>query len=132
MHKQTKLFKNRLLKYVELQITLLIVVSGCWGKHSSSDMHILRLTIGKPPACCILVLRFWSNWWWGIIGQWGNFVHFPLIQVHVKCSELCFLVTLPLLKIYFNPLMPELNPSAQRYLMQFFYWGLWFLNHAFR
>jgi hypothetical protein len=30
-----------------------------------------------------------------------------------------------------NPLMPELNPSVQRCLTRFFYWGFFFLNHAF-
>jgi len=49
MHKQTKLLKNSLLKYVGLQITLLRTVSRCWGKNSSCDMHILRLANGKPP-----------------------------------------------------------------------------------
>jgi hypothetical protein len=33
--------------------------------------------------------------------------------------------------VEFNPLMPELNPSAQRCLMKFFYWGFCFLNRAF-
>jgi hypothetical protein len=32
----------------------------------------------------------------------------------------------------FNPLTPELNPSAQRSLTRLFYWGFCFLNHAFR
>jgi hypothetical protein len=31
-----------------------------------------------------------------------------------------------------NPLTPELNPSAQRCLTRFFYWGFCFLNRAFR
>jgi hypothetical protein len=31
-----------------------------------------------------------------------------------------------------NPLMPELNPSAQRCLTIFSYWGFCFLNRAFR
>jgi hypothetical protein len=30
-----------------------------------------------------------------------------------------------------NPLTPELNPSAQRWLTIFFYWGFSFLNRAF-
>jgi hypothetical protein len=30
-----------------------------------------------------------------------------------------------------NPLMPELNPSTQRCLTRFFYWGFCFLNRAF-
>jgi hypothetical protein len=29
-------------------------------------------------------------------------------------------------KIRFNTLTPELNPSAQRYLPRFFYWGFYF------
>jgi hypothetical protein len=32
----------------------------------------------------------------------------------------------------FHPLTPELNPSAQRCLTRFFYWGFFFLNSAFR
>jgi hypothetical protein len=32
----------------------------------------------------------------------------------------------------FNPLTPELNPSGQRCLTRFFYWGFCFLNLAFR
>jgi hypothetical protein len=32
----------------------------------------------------------------------------------------------------FNPLTPELNPSAQRCLTRFFYWEFFFLNRAFR
>jgi hypothetical protein len=31
-----------------------------------------------------------------------------------------------------NPLMLELNPSAQRCLTRIFYWGFFFLNHALR
>jgi hypothetical protein len=31
-----------------------------------------------------------------------------------------------------NRLTPELNPSAQRCLTRFLYWGLCFLNRAFR
>jgi hypothetical protein len=34
--------------------------------------------------------------------------------------------------IQFNPLRPELNPSAQRCLTRSFYWGFCFLNRAFR
>jgi hypothetical protein len=32
---------------------------------------------------------------------------------------------------HINPLMPELNPSVQRCLMRFFYWGFCFLNQYF-
>jgi hypothetical protein len=32
---------------------------------------------------------------------------------------------------FLNPLTPELNPSAQRCLTRFFYWGIFFLNRAF-
>jgi hypothetical protein len=32
----------------------------------------------------------------------------------------------------FNPLAPELNPSAQHCLKRFCYWGFCFLNRAFR
>jgi hypothetical protein len=35
-------------------------------------------------------------------------------------------------EMYINPLMPELSSSVQRCLMRFFYWGFWFLDHAFR
>jgi hypothetical protein len=38
---------------------------------------------------------------------------------------------LGLVSVVVNPLMLELNPSAQRCLMRFFYWGFCFLNHAF-
>jgi hypothetical protein len=31
-----------------------------------------------------------------------------------------------------NPSTPELNPSAQRCLMKFFYWGFCFLTRALR
>jgi hypothetical protein len=34
--------------------------------------------------------------------------------------------------LLFNTLTPELNPSAQRCLSRFFYWGFCFLNRAFR
>jgi hypothetical protein len=33
---------------------------------------------------------------------------------------------------WLNPLKPELNPSAQRCLTIFFYWGFCFLDRAFR
>jgi hypothetical protein len=36
------------------------------------------------------------------------------------------------LHILFNPLTDKLNPSAQRCLTRFFYWGFCFLNRAFR
>jgi hypothetical protein len=32
----------------------------------------------------------------------------------------------------FNPLTPELNPSAQRCLTRCFYWGFYFFDRAFR
>jgi hypothetical protein len=32
--------------------------------------------------------------------------------------------------LFINPLTPELNPSAQRCLTRFFYWGFCFLNRA--
>jgi hypothetical protein len=34
--------------------------------------------------------------------------------------------------VWFNPLTPELKPSAQRSLTRIFYWGFFFLNSAFR
>jgi hypothetical protein len=50
-------------------------------------------------------------------------------RAKVPDSSPCVTYTRTALRV--NPLTPELNPSAQRSMTRFYYWGFCFLNRAF-
>jgi hypothetical protein len=56
----------------------------------------------------------------------------PAVSMIVLCCSECEVCNWKTQERPINPLTPELNPSAQRCLTRFFYWGFCLLNLAFR
>jgi hypothetical protein len=128
-------------------------------KYRSISLDLLTVCSHRPPSFLMYVINYWRNWQnlevsmqnWSVIPvyKWGTVVshrnrsqnslspdqrqmNFQVRHNHFGLSQMLGRSCMKFNLLAFNPLTPELNPSAQRCLTRYFYWGFCFLNHAFR
>ena len=96
--KLLEIIKNSNLKCTGLQITLLSLQNNvralrkpqqlCLAHTQSHHWKIFYLR----NTWSLLGQRFRTNWWWGMIGHWGKFAHFP-IYIHTHTHTKIYIYT---------------------------------------